>query len=540
MNTTESDLVNWVRPEAKAAQPDLQLVDDLLAGTRRIQEKAQDRGYLRRWDGEDPKVYTIRTTCETVFEGMGRVLSACTGMLFAKPPALEWNASETAMVEQWQNLDGKGTAGPVFAKRFADQALRDGIGLILVDHTPAPEGVVVTQENEQRLGLRPTWAMYQRKQAISWVTAVVNNATTLVQVVLAETATVRDGRYGVKAVKRYRVLALGAFVDKNKQPTGESGAAWELWEETTETGAGGFKRVGGGVFRNRKGAPLDHLPLRIAYAGRTDAPLCATLPLLGVAWANLAHWQISTDLRFAEMVAAYAQPVTTGAFLPDPLTGLPGKLGLGPLRAVCLVEGGSFEWKAPPVEAFASLERAITTKERQIGSMGLSFMVSDTRAAETAQAKMLDSTAENSTLATAEQGIEDALNGALEDHAWYLGIEKAGAPVVTLNKDFGATVMDAATMIAWATVAEKLSIPLMVVLEALQQGGRIKADADLEAIAAETLANQAAIADQKAQAQADSLALMTAKQGGAPNAPPKGATPPALAPFAAKNEAAAA
>ncbi len=47
-------------------------------------------------------------------------------------------------------------------------------------------------------------------------------------------------------------------------------------------------------------------------------------------------------------------------------------------------------------------------------------------------------------------------------------------------------------MTAWATLAEKLKIPVRVVLEALQEGGRIKRDADLDAMEAEILANQAA------------------------------------------------
>src|SRR3990167_3559588 len=110
-NTTDPSLPSYRRPEAVAVQPDLALIADVLAGTRRIWERAQAARYLRKWKDEAQEGYDGPTECETVFEGLGRTLSACVGMLFAKPPPVEWNASETAFEEHWQNLDGMGTAG---------------------------------------------------------------------------------------------------------------------------------------------------------------------------------------------------------------------------------------------------------------------------------------------------------------------------------------------------------------------------------------------------------------------------------------------
>ena len=495
MNTTDPALPSYVRSEVYAYRDDLDLVSDLLAGTRRMWNQSWTKKYIRKWADEDQKVYEIRRQCETVFEGLGRVLSACVGMLFARVPQMEWNASESAMTGHYANLDAMGTAGPVLCKRFADKALAHGIACILVDHTPAP-GIPVTGGNERTLGLRPTWAIYERQQVLSWRTEVVYNAETLVQVVLEECRSVNDGKYGTKPVKRYRVLSLGVG------ESGERVARWELWEETKEGGMGGFKRVGGDVFMNSVGETRSTLPFRVAYAGRTDAPMCATVPLLGVAYANLAHWRLSTALTFAREIACYAQGVVVGdlAKVPGPNgTSLPGRVKLGPLALVQLVgEGASFEWKAPPVDAFAPMERGIKEKLEQIGQMGMAFLVSETRAAETAEAKRLDATAENSTLATAGQAVEDAWNGALEDHAWYLGIERAGAPVVTINKDFDSVALDAQTMVAYVTAVRDAGLPPRLLLQAWQAGGRIPVDTDLDELEAEMMANAAAAEAQKA------------------------------------------
>jgi hypothetical protein len=279
-------------------------------------------------------------------------------------------------------------------------------------------------------------------------------------------------------------------------------AQWELWEETKDAGAGGFASVGSGVFRDRTGQAADFLPIAIAHTGRADDLLCSTIPLLGVAWANLAHWQLSTNLRFYRDLCAFPQPLVIGDFA-DQMAGqvaLPGRLKLGPAVAIHLKgEGASFDWKAPPTEAFGPLENGVKEKLEQIGQMGMSFLVSDTRAAETAEAKRLDATAENSTLATAAQGIEDAINLALEIHAWYLGIEKAGAPVMTINKDFENTAMDSQTMVAYVDAVVRAGLPPRTLLEAWQQGGRLPADADTEELEREMMAGMAAREERERQ-----------------------------------------
>jgi hypothetical protein len=514
VNTTDPSLPNYCRPEAVQVKPDLDLVADLLAGTRRMWDRALAAKYIRKWTDEDSAVYLIRSQCETVFEGLGRVLSACVGMLFAKQPAIVWNQSETAFEEHWQNLDGQGTAGPVLCKRFSDQSIRDGIGAILVDHPPAPKDVVVTDANASELGLRPTWSLYERSQIISWRYEIVANALTLTQLVLEECSREASGTYGVTDVKRYRVLRL--------LPTAIGRVAtWELFRETKEAGMGGFVSEGKGVYlgMGREGLTRPTLPVAIAHTGRTDAPLCASLPLLGVAWANLAHWRLSTALNFAREVASYAQGVIVGELVPTTNANgaqVPGKVKLGPLALIHLQgENASFDWKAPPVDAFDALEKGIMEKLQQIGQMGMSFMVTDTRAAETARAKELDATAENSTLATSAQAIQDAWNLAMEIHAWYLGIEKEGAPVMTINKDFNATVLDAPTMAVYIQAVSAAGLPVRLLLEAWQKGGRIPEDTDLDELEAEMMANAQAAADQKA---AELAAQQNAGGNGGPSA----------------------
>jgi hypothetical protein len=360
------------------------------------------------------------------------------------------------------------------------------------------------------LNLRPRLALYTRRQILSWRVGTINNRATPIQVVLEECGYADDGAYGVKERKRYRVLRL-VTAATDTDPGGPA-AMWELYEETGDGTLGGVQSIDRGFFRNKDGAFATRLPIAVAYTGRTDAPFCATIPLLGVVYANLSHWQLSTELRFGRMVAAIEQPVIIGELQGGTTasdgTAVAAKLKLGWMTGVRIAAGGDFKWAGPSGAGLASLVEGVKEKLEQIGQMGMSFLVSDTRAAETAEAKRLDATAENSTLATGAQGIEDAGNLTLEILAWYLGIEKAGAPVMTINKDFESTAMDPQTMVAYVDAVVRAGLPARLLLDAWQQGGRIPADTDLDELEQEMMANAAAQeAQQRAEAEARAAAL---------------------------------
>jgi hypothetical protein len=485
MEQDKSNLPNYQRPELLAVLDDLGLIADLLAGTRRMHDRATT--YIRKWTDESDAVYLIRRKMANLFGGLSRTLSAAVGMLFAKAPTIEWNASEERIKPHWDNIDNMGTAGHVFAKRFSEQAIRDGLAIILVDHTPPPLGVVIHAGNEDDLGLRPAWAMYQRCQVWSWRTSSIGNKRVLTQVVFHELVEVPIGQYGTKVVNQWRILGFNGAV-----------AMWKvLRQKVSSNGINSetdLEPAGAGVFKNKAGQLATSLPIAIAYTGRTDAPMTASIPLLDVAWANLAHWQQSTDLRFYRSLCAFPQPVVTGSLQQesDGKGGVvQGKLRVGPMVGVHVQAEGSFAWAELTGTALDQIEKGILESEKQIAALGMSFLAQDKRSAETAEAKRLDATAENSTLGTAAQGIEDAINTAYEWHGWYMGIAKKDCPVITLNKDFENTAMDAATMTAYVQAVVQAGLPPRVLLEAWKAGGRLPMDTDIDEMEADMLAAQA-------------------------------------------------
>ena len=419
-NTDDPNRPDYVRPEVVAAAPDLQLIHDLLSGTRRMHERAGQ--YIPKWRDESDSVWLKRAKCEQVYEGLGRTLSASVGKIFASVPAFTAPVSEAELIEHWNNIDAQGNKGTVAIKQFAENALADGYAIILVDH-PEPPDTVVTVASERALNLRPVWAFYDRAAVRSWHTAIINNVERVVQLVLHESSGEANGTYGVTLAERYRVLTVRDGV-----------AQYEVYRVIEGNANRTFELETSGIFRDRTGRTRDTLPIAIAYTGRSDAALTAAPPLLGVAWANLGHWQQASNLRFYRELAAFPQPTIRGALIDG--NGDPAALKLGPMVLVQVAEAGEFKWTELQGTALEQVEKGVHAKEQQMAAMGMSFLSRDTRAAETAEAKRLDAAAEDSTLATAGQAIEDAVNLALEHHAWYLGLSKDEAPMVTLSRDY--------------------------------------------------------------------------------------------------------
>jgi len=512
------DAVNrpdYRRPELVKVQPVLDLMADLLGGTQAMHDRRAR--YIRKWADEDPTVWDIRSRCEQLYEATGRTLNAAVGMVFARPPSVEYETAEAELEVHWDNIDGAGNSGEVFVKKFTDVAGRDGLGLILVDFPKAltaADGTMVrpTSRDETDRRLWPVWSYYTRGQVLSWRTDVVDNRQQVVQVVLWEPTAKPFGLFGVEIVNRYRVLRLVGGV-----------AYWSVYEEKERTGKPeDFRLDSSGAFTNRSGQAYDRLPIGIAHTGRSDELLVATVPLEGVARANLAHYQLSTNLRFYLDLLAFPQPTVIGALASEPGPNgsvMPGRLKLGPVVYVHLEgEGADFKYTAPGPEAFDPLMKAIEARERHIGELGMSFLAGDTRQAETAEAKRLDATAENATLSTMAQGVEDAVNEAWVHHAWYQGIEKDKAPSLELNRDFEATAMDAQTMVAYVTAVKDAGLPARLLLEAWQKGGRIPAEIDLEELEMEMLAAAAAQEEQERQEREERIAQMTQRT----QAPPSG------------------
>lgn len=427
----------WRRPEAEAVAPQLQRLADFFDGTDAVRARAST--YLPRLSKESEANYQLRSTGVAVPGQLTRTVEASVGRIFAVAPTLE-PSGFARIAEHWEDIDGLGTHGDVFLATAGQFAVLDGFALVLVDAPPAPAARVPLPVAE---AFRPRWVLYRRHQLCSWSVAPIDGRLVLTRVTLAFDADVPDGEWGTTTEPRVRVL--------RRSPEGVVTA--EVWGEITR-GAEKVWALLEGPFTYPQHTEI---PLAVLAGGKVTAPFVVRPPLLPLCDKVIESWQVASDIRHNERMACFPQPVVEGQLAASP-TGEPGQLVLGPTSAVQVEQGGKFYWAELTGASLEQLRAGQQERLREIGALGLSFLVSETRSAETARAKALDAAAENATLATAARGIEDGANLALQFHAAYYDTPAADAPTVSLNKNLSGEVLDA---------------PLVKVLHEMRAGGEL-------------------------------------------------------------------
>ena len=450
------DLPDFEHPLYAARRSNLVELRALFSGTRAV--RAARELFLPRHPKEDADDYTRRVLGAEVYNGFRRTIRAMTGLVFQREIVLSdagipedgdtTDAPDDSFAHAWEDIDGAGTHGDVFAKAAFTDALTTGVGGILVDY-PNAEGVR-SHADELARGLRPYWVYYAREQIISWRFASVDGRRILTQLVLCETVEEPVGRFGVGYATYYRVFRRPVLqtTDANGLEVTQASDVieWEVWKKPP----GRDTRVE--FQRSGTLGQAKRIPFAFVVLAPDPDDLDADPPLQDLADVNIAHFKITADRRHLMHIACVPIPVRTG--LVGGFTGVDGEkttgeMAIGPNLLQDLPKDGTFSWAEVSGTGFAPTKEEKDDLERQMGSLGWAFLSSETRAAETAEAKRIDSAAQNATLADCVRALKDALENAAAIHMEYRGVtDDASLPGFTVNTEFESIVGDSAFVAA--------------------------------------------------------------------------------------------
>ena len=194
-------------------QPKRDLFRAVIGGTDTLREGGTK--YLPKYPDELDAEYQARLNASTIDGVVADGHQGLVGKVFHEAPDTSKVKIDQKILD---NIDNEGNNFSVFTKRaFADAF--DGHAIILVD-SPKAEGPVASLEDEQNLGVRPYWRIYQAKDVINWRWDVdERKQTRLALLVLKECPEVPDGDFGTKTIERYRVYRNQGVVTQ------------ELWEK---------------------------------------------------------------------------------------------------------------------------------------------------------------------------------------------------------------------------------------------------------------------------------------------------------------------
>ena len=381
---------------------DVVLCRDVFGGTKTM--RAASERYLPKGVHEHQDEYDDRLRRATLFPAMERTVHGLVGMILRKDPTFAEDAPE-AIVSDAENIDLAGRPLPVFVRDIAVSAMVDGHVWGLVEYPRLTEGdAPASLADERERGLRPYWCEIKKQDAINWRYEMRDGRPVLTMFVYRDSAMKPTGEFGEELVERIRVLRPGEF---------------QVWERVKAQGSTRWAIVDEGT------TSLGYIPVVAFYSNRTSH-YESKPPLLGLAYENVNHWQTRSDRQYALKFAGSPFPVFSGAD--------PQNVEWGMSRALFLPDSDA---QASLLESSgASLQASreeLKDIEARMASLGLQMLVRETRAAETAEAKMLDKAESDSALSVIGRTLEGFLNELLKMHAEYRGVE---APGLTLNKDY--------------------------------------------------------------------------------------------------------
>lgn len=483
---------------------------DLMKGLEAI--RAGGTLYLPAHPNEGTVRYEVRRNIAGLFNAYKRTVLTAVGVLTQQEPALSEDMPQK-LVDWWEDADFNGTHGTVLTKKLITAAIVDGYAGILTEY-PRPddkrldfskaslaariavqEGKDLDEADEEALGLRPYFILVKADEVLMAVYESVNGKKTLVQLILRNTVSQRQGRFGLKTVTQYRVYET--------QRASET-VTYELWQGDA---AGKPARTEGPtIMRNIKEIPWSPMPV-----GEEVSPGEFIPPLLDLADLNIEHHNIKTNILSLESLACVPTPVRIGARKNE--DGEYPTLVLGPSNTIEAPATPGVNtpiyWLSPDISVLEPARKSLESCVEEMGAMGVNFLVPQPRQPETATAHELDANAENASTSTVGRAAQDCLELAFMHAAAYI---KVTAGSVKINKDFENARLTPEEMTAWATVCAQTGFPIRLLLAAFQEGGRISEDEDLDALEMEMMMNV------EAQNEAKRLAAEANKPTD-PNAP---------------------
>ena len=464
--TAEKDRPDTLSSAAKRQQGALSIVRDLWGGTDAV--RARTTTYLPKAPGEDTRVYANRLARSVFHNFFRRNVEGLTGLVFRKDPVLSDDVPQQIR-DHWENIDMAGTHGDVFARQQLQDALAAGHNAILVEF-PKTDGKQ-TAADEDKGPIRPYWVPIHKDNLLSWRTTVEDGATKLTQLVVKEVTTVPDGDFGESEQTRYRVFYRDAGV-----------VGFRLLEVTKERTV---VEHAAGTYPTQNEIPVAEV-VTSGHVGLFESDP----PLISLAHLNIAHYQQWSD--YADTLHKIVPFLFTAGVVLETETGEP--LVVGPNSSIASPDpNAKAEYVAHSGGGISDQKESLEELKADMGALGLSMI--QKRVGEKVEAKRMDREVTDSALAVTARGLQDAVERCFGFHARYLKLPDGGS--IQVNRDYEALLMEAPVMQAFAQLV-KVGFPEMAVLKALQKGGRIAEDEDLEALALEWMVGavaEGAIAD---------------------------------------------
>jgi hypothetical protein len=429
---------------------------DVIAGQRAMHEGGPL--YLPKLKDESAEDYGARKKRSDFFNGSWITVRAFVGMLFRKPPTKDVpNALDDLLIDV--TMTGKEVEA--FAKALSHEALVITRYGLLVDHTPAPEGVTpITKAAATALRLRPKLALYAAESITNWREQEPGKPGQYAMVTLSEEHPIPDDRFSHKTEKRYRVLDLDDAGFYRQQ-------LWRINEK------GEDEQVGADIYPLMNGQKLTYVPFK-TYGADGEETEVDDPALIDLIEANVALYQMNAIYRHT----LYFCPPTF--YIAGYTLAENEKISIGGTAALVFPDpNAKAAFAEPEGNMIPELRNAMLDKKQEMAMAGARAIMDETKQVETLGGTQIKRNGENSALANVAITVSASIEWALGVMAEWSGAASAKI-TYQLNRIFLPVMMDAQTLTALIAANQAGKLSDEELFKKMQEGDIIDSDQEFE------------------------------------------------------------
>ena len=186
---------------------------------------------------------------------------------------------------------------------------------------------------------------------------------------------------------------------------------------------------------------------------------------------NLKHYQIQSDLDNILHISSVPLLAVFGYPNADEIT-------TGPNEALSLPPESRMEYVSPSGDSYDSQFKRLTDIGEQINTLSLAAVLGQKLVGETAEAKRIDRSQNDSTMMVIAQQMQDLIDNCLKFHSEYLNEPNAGSNFV--NRDFVSTRLEPQEIQSLLQLFTAGTISQETLLNQLSSGEILGDDFDVE------------------------------------------------------------
>jgi len=406
------------------------------------EDAVKDAGklYLPQPGGQSTDQYNGYKERAAFYGVAERTLRGLSGMVFRNDPTLELPERLEPMREA---LTTEGYSFDTLIAEVVREVLSTGRYGILPDFAPEADANAV-----------PYFATYFADDIADWETQLHGAKVVLTKVLLRERAFEQGTE---ENEERYRELCLDdgvytqrvwqAVVEKSKDD-GTGSRRFALIEETVPS-------VGGKT--------LDYIPF--VFINPYDLrPEIEKPPFLDLCNVNLSHYRNSADYEHALYMTAQPTPWCSGAFNEKNTPS-----SIGPHSLWVLPEGGSAGMLEFTGAGIKAQRDAMSDKEDRMAALGARMIVEGRSRNEAAETARMRGRGEMSLLVSVVKSVNEAFERLFRRAADWVSSDPDEV-VITLNRDFVETRMEAKELDSIVKAWQSGAVSRMTLHENLQRG----------------------------------------------------------------------